>query len=42
MIPYLLALAGGGLAGSPALQAGINLEDGRIVHIALKRQFLDK
>lgn len=42
LIPYLHTLAGGGLANSSALQAGINVEGGRIVHMALKKQFTEK
>ncbi len=42
MIPYLHTLASGGLATSSALQAGINVAEGRIVHVALKKQFTEK
>jgi alanine dehydrogenase len=42
MIPYLHILANGGLSTCPALQAGINVQDGRIVHVALKKQFMEK
>ncbi len=42
LIPYLHSLANGSLSTSPALQAGINVEDGRIMHVALKKQFPDK
>ena len=42
LIPYLHTLASGGLSTSPALQAGINVEGGRIVHVALKKQFPEK
>ena len=42
MIPYLHTLASGGLATSTSLQAGINVADGHIVHMALKKQFTEK
>jgi len=42
MIPYLHTLASGGLATSTSLQAGINVADGHIVYMALKKQFTEK
>ncbi len=42
LMPYLHTLVSGGLANCPALQAGINVEAGRIVHVALKKQFIEK
>jgi alanine dehydrogenase len=41
VIPYLNILATGGLGTSKALQAGINVKDGQIVHDALKREYLE-
>jgi alanine dehydrogenase len=35
ILPYVLQLAQGKLAGSPALKAGINVENGKVVHPAL-------
>ena len=35
--PYLLTLAAGALADSPALQRGVNVRDGNLVHPALKQ-----
>jgi alanine dehydrogenase len=42
MMPYLLTLVAGGLESSSALQAGINVQGGQIVHIALKKEFSEK
>lgn len=41
VIPYLNILAAGGLDASKALQAGINVQGGQIVHEALKREYLE-
>ncbi len=38
LIPYLHTLANDGLSTSQPLQAGLNVKDGRIVHVALKKQ----
>lgn len=38
LIPYVRELADGGIARNKALQAGINVAGGRIVHAALKRK----
>ena len=35
VLPYALVLAGGGLAGHGGLRAGINVQDGKLVHPAL-------
>jgi alanine dehydrogenase len=40
VIPYLSILADGGLETSAALQAGINVQNGQIVHEALKSEYL--
>jgi alanine dehydrogenase len=42
VIPYLRDLAAGGLETSEALQAGINVDHGQVVHQALKREFSAK
>ncbi len=42
LIPYAHILAGEGFANSPALQTGINVKGGRIVHEALKKLDTEK
>lgn len=41
LIPYLHDLAGGDIGSNQPLLAGINVEDGRIVHEVLRRQYGD-
>ncbi|MEJ2529018.1 MAG: alanine dehydrogenase [Gammaproteobacteria bacterium] len=42
LIPYVQRLAAGGMASNKALQAGINVADGHIVHAALKGLYPDE